>query len=73
MGKRNYFFVASITFALAGLLHLTILSKGWKIIIGNAPIPVWVSGILVIVAVVLSWQGFKYAGEDESPINKKKR
>ena len=46
--------VAGVLFALLGLLQLTRLIRGWEVVINHRAIPLWFSGIAVVVLFGLS-------------------
>jgi hypothetical protein len=47
--------VASAVFAFVGLLQLIRLVAGWQILINHREIPLWFSGVAVVVLAWLSW------------------
>ena len=46
--------VASAVFGLVGLLQLIRLVRGWEVIINHREIPLWFSGLAVVVMASLS-------------------
>ena len=58
MSKRNYLSVVSFIFLVIAVLHALRLLGSWEAVIGGTVIPIWVSWLAVIVAGILSWQGF---------------
>ena len=46
--------VSGIIFSLFGLVHLLRLFFGWGILVGTVAIPMWVSVIALIIAVLLA-------------------
>ena len=53
--------VAGAIFGLMGLLQLTRLFRGWEIIVNHREIPVWFSGVAVVVLFGLSFWLFRLA------------
>lgn len=53
--------VAGIVFAIVAILHLLRLYYAVPILVGNTPIPLWVNGIGLIVAGLLSFWMFTAA------------
>lgn len=46
--------VAGTLFALLGLVQLTRLIRGWEIIVNHRELPLWPSGVAVVVLAGLS-------------------
>ena len=53
--------VAGLIFALIAFLHLLRFFVGWDVIVGTFAIPVWWSGIGLIIAALLAFWMFKSA------------
>jgi len=53
--------VAGTLFALLGLIQLTRLIRGWEVIINHREVPIWFSGIAVVVLFGLSIWLFRLA------------
>ena len=49
-----------VFFSIIGLLHLIRLFTQWPAQLGNWIIPVWASGVALVVAVVLVYLNSKY-------------
>jgi hypothetical protein len=60
MNQKTYFLTAAILFTFAALIHLTRVIKGWDLQLGPYLIPVWLSGLLVILAGFSAFSSFKY-------------
>jgi hypothetical protein len=63
MGMSQYVFslTAGIIFFLIALAHLVRIVFGAPVVVQDIPIPVWASGIAVIIAGFLSYEGFHFA------------
>jgi hypothetical protein len=53
-----FLLVTSSIFALITLLHALRLFYGWKVTLGGWTVPVWVSGVGLLIAGYLACQGF---------------
>lgn len=45
----------SAIFGLIALLHVLRLVRGWEAEIGGLVIPLWVSGLAVVLSALMSW------------------
>jgi len=59
MDGKTYFLVAGIIFTLVALFHLVRIFMEWTVIIGDWPIPMWVSWIALVVAGGLALLGLR--------------
>jgi len=57
--RKNIMTASGILFLIVGGLHLIRVLKGWPILVGDYPIPMWVSFVLVVVAFTLGAQNLK--------------
>lgn len=60
MSKKNFFAVSGTLFLLIAIVHLFRLLQGWPAMIGEFLVPVWVSWVVVIGGLYLSYQGLKH-------------
>ena len=60
MNHRNYFFATAIVFSVVGLLHLLRIVFGWDAVIGGWTVPMWLSGVAMVVTAVLAYYGFAH-------------
>ncbi|MBI2100844.1 MAG: hypothetical protein HYT47_02390 [Candidatus Vogelbacteria bacterium] len=65
MKPRKYFVITSMIFTLIGILHLVRIIKGYEAQIGSFVIPLWVSWLAVILALILATAGSKLARKME--------
>jgi hypothetical protein len=61
MSQRAFFFAAGIVFLLIAFAHLLRIVFGTPVVVEDIPIPVWVSGIAVVIMGFLSYEGFHFA------------
>jgi len=61
MEPKKYFKITAIIFTLIGILHLIRIIKGYEAQIGGLIIPLWVSWLAVILALILATAGSKLA------------
>ena len=55
MDQKRFNMVAGVIFAAVALLHALRILMGWPVVIGGWTVPMWVSGIGLIVAGGLSY------------------
>ena len=60
MNKQTYYYVVSGVFSLVAVLHLTRVLNGWEGMVAGVIIPVWVSGIAVVVTGYLAVRGYQF-------------
>ena len=59
MDAKAFSLVAGVIFALVALFHLVRIFMEWTVIIGDWPIPMWLSWIALIVAGGLALLGLR--------------
>jgi hypothetical protein len=59
MDAKAFSLVAGVIFALVALFHLVRIFMEWTVIIGDWPIPMWVSWIALVVAGGLALLGLR--------------
>ena len=57
MSQRTYYSVTGVIFLIIALLHLGRVIYGWEAVIGGWAVPLWLSGVAVVVAGCLSYCG----------------
>jgi len=50
MDQKRFNMVAGVIFAAVALLHALRILMGWPVVIGGWTVPMWVSGIGLVVA-----------------------
>ena len=53
--------IAVVVFAVVALLQLTRMAMGWEVVVNGWAIPIWASGIALIVAAGLSFMLWREA------------
>lgn len=59
MALKNFLSYSTFIFAAIGILHLLRVLYEWPAYIGGWVVPMWISWLVVIVAVLLVWSGLK--------------
>ncbi len=59
MVKNNYYLVTGIIFFIITILQLMRIINQWPAQIGNFVIPIWASGITVVITLLLGIWAFK--------------
>lgn len=59
MKTKIYLVIVSIIFLVIGLSHLIRAFLQWPASINNLNIPIWLSYIVAIIALLLSYSGFR--------------
>ena len=59
MDAKRFSLVAGVIFALVALFHLVRIFMEWTVIIGDWPIPMWLSWIALVVAGGLALLGLR--------------
>jgi hypothetical protein len=58
MRPRTFSLVAGAIFLLVAVMHLLRLIFKWEVIFAGRPIPMWVSGVGLVIAAYLAYEGF---------------
>jgi hypothetical protein len=61
MTQRTFFLVTAIVFSLIAVGHALRLFYGWRVTIENLVVPIWISGIGLVIAAYLTYEGFRLA------------
>ena len=59
MKPTTYALATGLIFLLIALLHLARLIFGWEAIIGGWSVPTWISGVALLVAAYLGYEGLR--------------
>ena len=59
MNPKTFLAVSAVIFLFIGILHLIRAILSWNAVIGNFELPLWFSYVLGLVALFLSYHGFK--------------
>jgi hypothetical protein len=61
MSQYAFALTAGIVFLLIAVAHLLRIVFGTPVVVQEIPIPVWASGIAVVITGFLSYEGFHFA------------
>ena len=61
MNQHAFSLAAGIVFLLIAFAHLLRVVFGTPVVVQDIPIPVWASGIPVVIMGFLSYEGFHFA------------
>ena len=60
MDSKNYFFVLCVVSGVIFLAHLLRLLSGWTVRIENFSVPIWWSGVALVIMGYLSYESFRH-------------
>jgi len=58
---KPFTMIAVVVFSLVALLQLVRLVQGWQVIVNGWPIPLWASGVALVVAAGLAFMLWREA------------
>jgi hypothetical protein len=61
MNQKAFLLTAGAFFALFALVHLLRILFGVAVVVHDMPVPLWASGIAVVIAGYLGYQGIRLA------------
>jgi len=61
MNSKTFSLTAGVFFLLIALGHLLRVAFGVSFVVGSSSVPMWASGVAVIVAGYLAYAGFRLA------------
>ena len=59
MNQRTYYTYAGALFAIIAILHLVRIAQKWPAVINDVSIPLWASGVAVLLAGYMAYWGFR--------------
>lgn len=59
MNARAYLMVSGVLFGFVSIFHLLRIVKGWELILGPNPVPVWASWVGAMVPALLCIWAFR--------------
>lgn len=68
MGKKQYFTVSAIIFTIIGVAHLARIMFELEAVVAGYDVPLWVSGVVVVVTGYLATRGFFAAYRHKEPL-----
>ncbi len=63
MTEKLYLIISGVIFALVGLLHLLRILLQWPLLVGAWTVPLALSLVAIVVAVVLTFWAFRLSRE----------
>ena len=61
MSQHVFSLVAGVVFGLIALGHVLRIVFGWSLVVQDFSVPMWASGIAVVVMGYLAYEGFRLA------------
>ena len=58
MTANQYSLLAALIFALAAILQIVRAAANVPVTVGQTSIPIWVSWVACVVAIILAWLGY---------------
>ena len=59
MKEKQFFLWASVIFSFVAIVHGLRLFKSWDVVFGGWAVPMWVSGLAVILAAFMAYSAYK--------------
>lgn len=60
MKEKKFILVVSIFFTLLAVAHLLRMVYGWQVTVASQEIPLWVSGIGIVIPGIFALVGFNF-------------
>jgi hypothetical protein len=68
MSQRTFSLIASVVFGLIGLGHVLRIVLGWSFMVQDFSVPIWASGLAVVIMGYLAYEGFRLARKSPSGV-----
>ena len=68
MNQRTFSIVAGVVFLLIALGHMFRIVLGWSFMVQDFSVPMWASGIAVVIMGYLAYEGFRLARKSPSGV-----
>ena len=68
MSQRTFSLIAGVVFGLIALGHVLRIVLGWSFMVQDFSVPMWASGLAVVVMGYLSYEGFRLARKSPSGV-----
>ncbi|MEK7407403.1 MAG: hypothetical protein AAB225_20190 [Acidobacteriota bacterium] len=68
MSQKAFSLIAGIIFLLIALGHILRIAFGVSFVVQDIPVPMWASGIAVVLMGYLAYQGFRFARKSPSGV-----
>ncbi len=59
MSQKTFSLVAGVIFLVIALMHVLRLVLKWEVVVNGRTMPMWVSGVGVLIAGCLAYEGFR--------------
>jgi hypothetical protein len=66
MSQRTFSLIAGVVFGLIALGHVLRIVLGWSFMVQDFSVPMWASGLAVVVMGYLAYEGFRLARQPSS-------
>ena len=61
MSQRTFSLIAGVVFGLIALGHVLRIVLGWSFVVQDFAVPMWASGVAVVIVGYLAYEGFRLA------------
>jgi len=68
MSQRTFLLVAGVVFGLIALGHALRVGFNVSFVVNGFSVPMWGSGLAVVIMAYLAYQGFRLAGKSGSAV-----
>ncbi len=68
MSQRTFSLIASVVFGLIALGHVLRIVLGWSFMVQDFSVPIWASGLAVVIMGYLAYEGFRLARKSPSGV-----
>lgn len=66
MSNKTFSLAGGVIFLLIAIGHLLRVVFGWTFIVGGVSVPMWASGLAVLIAGFLAYEGIRLSTKTES-------
>jgi hypothetical protein len=68
MSQRTFSLLAGVVFLLIALGHVLRIVLGWSFMVQDFSVPMWASGIAIVILGYLAYEGFRLARKPPSGV-----
>lgn len=68
MSQRTFSLIASVVFGLIALGHVLRIVLRWSFMVQDFSVPIWASGLAVVIMGYLAYEGFRLARKSSSRV-----
>ena len=62
MSQKTFSLVAGLIFLLIAVMHVLRLAFRWEVALNGWVVPLWVSGVAIVITAYLAFEGLKLGG-----------